>query len=25
MDKMPSSKSQSKNTVGEYVDFEDVD
>jgi hypothetical protein len=25
IDKMPSSKSQSKNTVGEYVDFEDVD
>lgn len=25
IDKMPSSKSKSKNTVGEYVDFEEVD
>jgi hypothetical protein len=25
IDKMPTSKSKNKNTVGEYVDFEEVD
>ena len=25
IDKMPSSKSKNRNTVGEYVDYEDVD
>ena len=25
IDKMPSSKSKTKNTVGEYVDFEELD